>query len=462
MQPMEAPGPKQAAPITVPRDILDVFALLDKQALPAWLVGGCLRDLILGRRPEDWDFATPATPETVREKLSAAGVPVWDTGLKHGTLTFRFRGVSYEITTFRRDGPYEDFRRPKWVAFTSSLEEDLARRDFTVNAMAWHWKEGLFDPFDGMGDMERKLIRAVGSPEDRLQEDALRILRGIRFAGKLDFALDDTLATVMAQKAELLLQISPERLASELQAMLLLPSPRPALTLLARLRIWPYLAPEMTQTLDYNQNSSHHHLDLYGHTLETVENVPPDLALRLAALLHDVAKPLVFSLDEEGKSHFYHHDREGSALAAVMLDRLRFGHALRDRVILLIRHHMLHLRTPDDAGLRRVMSNLPKPREESLEQILLLQKADLTASLYTEESLEDFESFARRCRDILAGGYPLDLADLVVRGSELEGLGIPPASRGKAHKAMLAAVLRDPAANRRPALLQIAEAYRET
>ena len=447
--------------LTLPTHITKVFTFLEGLDLPAWLVGGCLRDLLLGRVPKDWDFATPRTPEEVRGKLREAGARLWETGLKHGTLTFRMYGVSYEITTFRRDGPYEDFRRPKWVEYTTSLREDLARRDFTVNALAYSMKDGLSDPFGGVEDIERKLIRAVGSPRDRLQEDALRILRGIRFAGSLGFALDGGLAAAMAEKGGLLENISRERLASELKAMLLLPSPRPALELLAETGMWAYLAPEMTGTIGFDQRSGHHHLSLYDHMVQTVENVPAQLDLRLAAIFHDVAKPSVVTEDESGKIHYHGHDRAGADMAAGILNRLRFSHAVRDRVRFLIRSHMLHLKKLDDGALRRAVSGMPKPRAEALEQTLLLQKADLLASRYTEKSMAAYDDFARRCREVLESGCPLDVSDLAVKGEELEGLGIAPADRGAALKALLAEVLADPARNRRQILLELLAPYRK-
>jgi len=451
---------KREETIALPNHITAVFAMLDGLELPAWLVGGCLRDLLLGRLPKDWDLTTPCPPGIVRERLQGAGVSLWETGLKHGTLTFRYQGQIYEITTFRRDGPYLDHRRPEWVEYTSSLREDLARRDFTVNAIAWRAGEGIADPFGGLEDMDSRVIRAVGLPESRLEEDALRILRGVRFAGSLDFTLDAGLASAMRDKRELLRLISPERLAAELSAILLLPSPRRALDLLAEMELWLYLAPEMTRTVDFDQNSSHHYLNVYEHMMQTVENTPPILELRLAAMLHDIAKPAVISQDEKGKSHYYHHETMGAEMASAVLDRLRFSHAVRDWVVLLIKLHMLHLKTPDDAVLRRTISKLPKPREESLERVLVLQKADLLASRYTEKSLERFDEFARRCRDILTSGCPLDIAELAVKGSELEELGVAPAKRGDAQKAMLAEVLLAPENNNRQRMLEVLEGFR--
>ena len=445
--------------LRLPGYITEVFDALDRAELPVWLVGGCLRDLLLGKPPHDWDFATPCPPDAVKEKLSVAGISSWDTGIKHGTITFRHNKRSYEITTFRVDGPYEDFRRPKWVEYTTSLREDLARRDFTINAMAYHRREGLSDPFGGAEDIKNRVIRAVGSPRDRLREDALRIMRGIRFAGGLGFSLEDSLAGAIEENAGLLLNISPERVAAELSAILILPSPKEALELMGRLGIWRHIIPELAKTQGFEQRSSHHDLCVYGHTALTVENIEPSLPLRLAALLHDIAKPVVFTVDEKGKGHFYHHETVGARMTAEIMDKYRFSHDLRDQVVTLIRHHLLHIKDLSDADLRRVVSKLPKPREENIELILKLQKADLLASVYDEDSLVDFEIFASRLLAIPASGCPLDLSDLAVTGGELEGLGIAPADRGKAQKAMLEMVLSDPGENTRETLLWVASFF---
>jgi tRNA nucleotidyltransferase (CCA-adding enzyme) len=243
--------------------------------------------------------------------------------------------------------------------------------------------------------------------------------------------------------------------------MLLQPSPARALDLLAAIGVWKYIAPEMAATIGYDQRSDHHYLDVYSHLVQTAENVDAVLELRLAAMLHDIAKPATMSVDGDGKAHFHHHDRVGAEMAAGILERLRFSNAVRDRVTLLVRSHMTHLRTLDDAALRRFVSDLPKPRGESLELVLHLQRADLTASRYTKASLAQFEGFGDRCRAVLAGGYPLDIADLAVKGGELEGLGIAPEKRGAALKALLAEVLREPALNQPQALRALLEQYRD-
>jgi tRNA nucleotidyltransferase (CCA-adding enzyme) len=345
------------------------------------------------------------------------------------------------------------------VKYTTSLREDLARRDFTVNAMAYHPREGLSDPFGGADDIKNRVIRAVGSPVDRLREDALRILRGIRFAGGLEFCLDESLARAIEENAGLLRMISPERIAAELSAILTLSSPKKALELMGRLGIWAYILPELADTRGFEQHSEHHNLCVYGHTISAVENLPPVLPLRMAALLHDIAKPEVFTVDAKGKGHFYHHETVGAKMAAAIMNRLRYSHDLRAKVVMLIQHHMQHIKDLSDADLRSLVSGLPKPREENIELILSLQKADLLASVYDEDSLVDFEIFASQMRATLTCGCPLDLADLAVAGCELEGLGVAPEDRGRALKAMLEEVLLDPSENTRETLLWIASFF---
>ncbi|MDR1193008.1 MAG: CCA tRNA nucleotidyltransferase [Peptococcaceae bacterium] len=444
--------------IPLPENIAALFAFLGGNDLPAWLVGGCLRDYFLAKPPADWDFATPCPPAETGAKLRRAGLRVLETGRRHGTLTFIWREKHYEITTFRADGPYSDHRRPDWVSYTDCLEKDLARRDFTVNAMAYRPEEGLRDPFGGLADLERRLVRAVGEAPRRLAEDPLRILRGVRFAAGLGGELEASLGRAITAQAASLRQISPERVAGELRALLLLPDPRVGLALLAELALWPYIIPEMTATVGFAQHSAYHYLDVYDHMCLTAANAPADLSLRLAALLHDIGKPAVFTLDGKGKGHFKGHERAGGEIAGRALERLRFSHRLRDQVVLLIEHHMLHLKTLRPPALRRILAALPPPRRENLERILLLQKADLLASRYTAASLAEFEDFAAGCRAILDSGCSLDIRDLAVDGRDLVALGVPPAARARTLAALLDEALERPELNRREILLARAAA----
>lgn len=443
--------------LKLPEKINRIFALAKAQEMPIWLVGGCLRDLLLGLEPKDWDFAAALPPGEAEQRLMAAGLKVFETGLKHGTVTFRFEGESFELTSLRLDGPYLDHRRPDWVEFTADIREDLGRRDFTINAMAYRPGEELIDPFGGREDMEKGVLRAVGQAENRLEEDALRILRAVRFAGRFRLEINKTLDMAIREKSELLGGVSRERVAAELNSILLESDPRPGLRLLADYGLWRWIIPEMTACVGFEQHSVYHHLDVYGHTILAVANTPPELTLRLAALLHDIAKPAVFTLDAKGKGHFYDHELVGAKMARDALKELRYSRAVQEKVELLTRYHMLHLKTLKSVTLKRFLRALPKPRRESLEEVLLLQKADLLASRYTEGSIGEYERFAERSRTVLASGCPLDIADLAINGRDLVEVGIPENKRASFLEEMLELVMAYPAMNDRGQLLEIAE-----
>ncbi|MEA4892265.1 MAG: CCA tRNA nucleotidyltransferase [Peptococcaceae bacterium] len=431
--------------------------MTEEKGLPVWLVGGCLRDLLLGLAPKDWDFAVALPPQEAEERLKGAGLKVYETGLKHGTLTFRFEKENFELTSLRLDGPYPDHRRPEWVKFTQDIRQDLSRRDFTINAMAYRPGDGLTDPYGGREDLAGGILRAVGEAEKRLEEDALRVLRAVRFAGRFGLRIEPSLASAMRGQAGLLSAISRERIAAELNAMLLEKNPVPALELLADFGLWPYIIPEMAACVGFQQHSVYHHLDVYGHTLLAVANTPPQLELRLAALLHDMAKPAVFTLDAKGKGHFYDHELAGAKMARKALQGLRYSRAVQDKVELLVRFHMLHLKTLKSVTLKRFLRALPKPRQESLEEVLVLQKADLLASRYTKESVAEYEAFAQRSRTVLESGCPLDIADLAIDGRDLVEVGIPENKRSSFLEEMLELVMAYPAMNNRQQLMAIAE-----
>ena len=310
----------------------------------AWLVGGCVRDLLLGRTPGDYDITTAALPEETEGVF--AGEQLIETGLRHGTVTVVLEGCPLEITTYRVDGTYADARHPDQVTFTRSLREDAARRDFTVNAMAYHPDRGLWDGFGGRADLEKGLLRCVGDPETRFREDALRILRAVRFASVLGFTLEPATAEAARRTAPLLGQIAPERLSAELTKLLCGPG---AGTVLGEYPdILGALIPELGPMVGFDQRNLHHCHDLLTHTAAAVDNIPPDPALRLAMLLHDVGKPETFSLGEDGQGHFYGHAKRSVELADAILRRLRYPNHLREKAVTLIRFH--------DAGMSMLSS----------------------------------------------------------------------------------------------------------
>jgi tRNA nucleotidyltransferase (CCA-adding enzyme) len=437
----------------LPVYILDIFAFFAKINLPIWLVGGSLRDLLLGKLPQDWDFATPSLPEQTRLLLENHGIKVYDTGLAHGTLTFYFEQRPFEITTFREDGPYQDHRHPDWVDFTSSLALDLARRDFTINALAYAPEHGLQDDYQGKMDLSNGLIRCVGDPEQRFKEDALRILRGIRLAAQLGFQLESHTAQAMQKHADLLQCISWERIRDEFNKMLLTDQVKLAFDLLRKLHLWPYILPAIIASIDHEQFSEHHFLDIYEHTIKTIENTPQDLTLRLAALFHDIGKPDTFTLDKQGKGHFYGHAQVSMEIAQEAMQRLRYSKEQEKKVLFLIKYHMLHLQNHKDLTIRRFLSQVPEPRKENLADLFALQEADLRASAHQTKSLEEHRLFKDHCYSILNSGVPLSLKQLAITGQDLILLNVPPRERSPLLRKLLNRVLAQPELNTRELLI---------
>ena len=320
----------------------------------AWIVGGCVRDVLLGRTPTDYDLTTSALPEETEAVF--AGERLIETGLQHGTVTVLLEGVPLEITTYRVDGGYTDARHPDGVTFTRSLREDAARRDFTINAMAYAPGEGLQDFFGGQADLSAGVIRAVGEADRRFQEDALRILRAIRFASVLGFELDPETDAAGRRNAPLLQKISVERVFVELSKLLC--GPGAGKILRAYPDILGVVLPELTPTVGFAQHNVHHCYDVYTHTAVAVDHVPPEVTLRLAALFHDLGKPATFSMGEDGQGHFYGHPKVSAALAEQILLRLRAPKRLREEVVRLVEVHDWPLSTEPRLIRRRLQ---PEP-----------------------------------------------------------------------------------------------------
>ena len=432
----------------IPAFAAGILRTLETAGYEAYCVGGCVRDALLGRMPEDWDIATAARPE---ETLALFGPDALPTGLRHGTVTIRRPGGSAEVTTFRRDGDYTDHRRPESVTFTASLEEDLARRDFTVNAMAFSLRGELRDPFGGREDLEERRIRCVGEPARRFGEDALRILRGLRFAAVLDFTIEpETAAALSAARGDLAV-IAPERILTEVRKLLL--SPRPSAVLRAFPEVFGVFWAELAPVGGFGERNPHHCYDLWEHTLHALDAVPPEESLRFAALLHDVGKPDCFSLDEDGVGHFYGHAARSAALADAMLVRLRAGNALREEVAELIRRHDTPLPGCPEATLRRLLRRLG---EERLRRLIALQRADnlAQAPAYRAERGAGLDEVLRRLDAILREDACFSLRQLAVNGRDLLALGFRGPAIGTALDHLLNEVVEGRLPNEREALLQ--------
>ncbi len=321
----------QYPPIQLPDKVRNIIDKLTDAGFEAYAVGGCVRDTILGRAPEDWDVTTSASPVQVKGLFPKTV----DTGIQHGTVTVMLEGEGFEVTTYRIDGEYEDKRHPKEVAFTSNLLEDLRRRDFTINAMAYNERDGLIDAFDGLKDLQEGRIRCVGSPRERFTEDALRMMRAVRFGAQLGFAIEEGTKAAIVPLAKNLSAISAERIQAELVKLLVSDHPEEMRTVYETGMSQVFL-PEFDRMMATPQNNRHHSYNVGEHTLVALKNIPGDKVLRLTMLLHDVAKPECQSVDAAGIYHFYGHPKKGAQMAGEILRRLKFDNETIERVMGLI------------------------------------------------------------------------------------------------------------------------------
>lgn len=431
-----------------PERIHEVLLRLAAAGFEAWLVGGCVRDRQMGLAPHDYDIATAATPQEV--KAVFPDFRIIETGLKHGTLTLLLDGEPVELTTFRGEMPYTDHRHPDGVYFTRSLHEDLARRDFTVNALAMDAQGTLCDPFGGMDDIENKMIRCVGQPTQRFEEDALRILRGLRFAATLGFRIAPETAQAMEEKKALLAYVSYERIATELTKLLCGQYARQVL--LDYADTLGAVLPELIPMKGFDQRNFHHIYDVLEHTARVVEQVPPEPALRWAALFHDAGKPQCFTVDEAGVGHFYGHAEHSRRIAAAALQRLRFDNATSAAVDELIRYHDSPIE-PTQPAVRRALAKLTP---EGFRRLLALKRADnLAQSPAYQARQQDYDRLEAMAAEILAQAQCFCLRDLAVNGNDLLAMGIPAGPQvGRILAALLEAVVSERLPNEREALLR--------
>ena len=437
----------------IPENARAVLETLEAAGHEAWCVGGCVRDALSGRRPEDWDAAASALPE---ETMALFGSRAEPTGLQHGTVTVKTEGGPVEVTTYRIDGAYLDHRRPESVAFTRSVDEDLARRDFTVNAMALNLRGELRDPFGGREDLCRGLLRCVGDPDRRFQEDALRILRGLRFAAALGFAIEPGTAAALRRNREGLRDIAPERI--QVEFFKLLPGETAAAVLREYPEVFGVFWPELLAMVGFDQRNRHHCHDVWEHTLHALDAVPGDLVLRCTTLLHDVGKPACFTLDEAGVGHFYGHPAISRELADRMLRRLKCAAGFRETVVRLVEWHDRDIPRTDKA-IRRALRILG---EEDLRRLILVKRADnlgqAPAYRGRQEELDKAEAILDR---LLEEDACFSLKQLAVNGRDLLALGLSGPAVGAALEELLGRVVDGALPNRREALLAYLQKPRE-
>ena len=415
----------------------------------AYAVGGCVRDILMGKAPHDWDVTTSALPQETMALFNHFAIP---TGLQHGTVTVRSGALTCEVTTFRTDGDYPDHRHPAAVTFTRSLREDLARRDLTVNAMAMDMRGTLHDPFDGQADIRRRILRCVGQPEHRFREDALRILRTLRFSATLGFMIEeDTHQALRAQCGDLR-YVAAERVREELTKLLC--GTDVLRVLLEDPQVLGVVLPEILPCVGFDQHNRHHCYDVWGHTAHAVAAAPPDPVLRWAMLLHDLGKPRCFTLDDQGVGHFHGHHRPSAEMAEAVCRRLRFDKATARQICMLVRYHDRPIPLTEKA-IRRAMNQLGV---EGLRQLCAVKRAD---------NLAQHPDYRSRQREIDEGEAIMDallekdacfsLKQLAVNGRDMAALGLEGPAIGQALQALLEAVMDGETDNDRAALLALAK-----
>ena len=427
----------------IPESVTELMDRLEHAGFECHAVGGCVRDWLMGVTPHDYDCCTSATPEEMQTIFADRQLVL--AGVKHGTVGVVTESGVVEITTFRTEGGYADSRHPDWVKFVRNLREDLARRDFTVNAMACSPRRGLSDPFGGQEDLKNQILRAVGDPVLRFREDALRILRGLRFAARLGFEIEDETRQAMHKCIDGLDALARERVLTELTGFL---SAAKEGDILAGAEVLCRIIPELAPTVGFDQHSRHHAHDIFTHTAHVIARVPGDPTLRLAALLHDVGKPETFTLDETGEGHFYGHAGVGAEIAKAILLRLKASTALREEVVFLVKHHMDRWPCEEKAA-RRCLSRHGFQR---MERLTRLQMADFGGA-----DASDLENWLALLRDISSREEPLTLKTLAVKGADLMALGMAPGpGLGRTLNALLEKVLAEELPNEREVLLQAA------
>ena len=431
-----------------------ILTRLKERGHRAYVVGGCVRDALMGLEPKDFDICTSALPEEMQAVF--ADCRVIETGLKHGTLTVLFDHIPYEVTTFRVDGAYTDHRHPDGVTFVTQVTDDLARRDFTVNAMAWSPDTGLVDAFGGQEDLKRKLIRCVGDPATRFGEDALRILRALRFASVYGVSSEEKTAQAIHELRDTLPKVAAERIRVELGKLLCGQAAEEILREYADVLFT--IMPALEPMRGFDQRTPYHIYDVWEHTLRTLAAAPATEVMRLTMLLHDAGKPAAFTLDEKGVGHAHGHPRRSAEIAREALMNLRVDNATLERVVLLVENHDYPL-TPDR---RILLRRLNRFGEEVLRQLIAVHRADgLGKGTVTPEIVEDWTATMLRSLDAVLAEKPcFTLKDLAVNGGDLLRAGIPQGRAvGQCLQALLEAVIDGKLPNEREALLRAAPDY---
>ena len=433
--------------VQLPAGVSRALSMLEDAGYEAFIVGGCVRDALRGITPKDYDITTSALPEETKSVFR--DYRVIETGIQHGTVTVMMEGMPLEITTYRTEGTYSDNRHPDSVSFTTSLREDVARRDFTMNAIAYSPVRGLIDHFGGAEDIRGGIIRCVGDPDTRFREDALRMMRGIRFASALGFAIEENTAAAIRENKERISAVSAERIRVELTKLLCGANVKNVL-----MDWWDVLGvviPEILPMHGFDQRTPYHIYDVWEHTAVAVSETPPVTHLRLSALLHDIGKPPSFFTDEKGVGHFYGHPAVSEKMAEEILARLKYDNVTRRRVVTLVREHD-RIIEPTETAVKRALFRLTP---EVFFNLLIIKRADnLAQSPNYRDRLATYDRIESMAQDILERNECVSVATLAVNGGDLIAIGMKPGKEiGEMLSLLLEQVIRGDLANDRDELL---------
>lgn len=438
--------------INLPIDAEKIIKRLEEEGHEAYAVGGCIRDSLLGEQPQDWDICTSAQPEEVM--VCFKDYPVIATGIKHGTVTVRLNHRSYEVTTYRRDGVYLDNRRPESVAFVSSLKEDAARRDFTVNAMAYNSAKGLVDYYQGCSDLKAGIIRCVGNADERFREDALRIIRAMRFASVLGFVIEKDTALSMRRNKELLSRVSRERINVELCKLL---RGKGIKHILREYKdILAVIMPELTPMFGFQQNNPHHKYDVWEHTVIAVDSSINEIIIRLALLLHDIGKPECYTCDSNGIGHFYSHGEFGAEMVRKILKNLKFDNLTVNNVCQLIKYHDADINESNQF----IKKWLNKIGDSQFDRLLQVKYADVMgqSDYQREKKLKKLENIEKMKKQVFQESQCYSLKDLAVNGRDLIEIGIQDGKKiGEILEWLLEQVIENRLENKRGDLIEAAK-----
>lgn len=437
--------------IQLPDKVSEIIGRLAAAGYEAYAVGGCIRDSVLGRAPNDWDITTSAKPEEVKQLFSRT----IDTGIKHGTVTIMLDREGFEVTTYRIDGDYEDGRHPKEVTFTACLEEDLKRRDFTINAMAYNEQSGLVDIFGGMQDIQQNVVRCVGDAQERFAEDALRMLRAVRFSAQLGYQIEGGTKAAIREMAPNLKLISAERIQSELVKLVTSPHPD-YLRMAYETGITKQILPEFDLCMETAQNNPHHCYSVGEHILHSMQEIEADKVLRLGMLFHDIGKPQTLTIDEDGITHNKGHADVGEKMTKDILHRLKFDNDTLDKVTKIVRYHDQEIGLTE-SGVRRAVSHMG---EDIFPMLFAVRRADILAQsdYLREEKMRKLAQLKELYEGIRQRKECISLKNLAVTGSDLIALGMSPGRKiGELLQELLDLVLENPEYNTREELLRISE-----